>query len=283
MSGPKATRLRRVMSVSDGAVEVGWVPVHSAPEISDRPFVTLSTISQVHGKPNFRINFTPSEARELMESLAFVLEAEIPAETFKDEVDGYTQAVRAAYPTRSGSHDEYAPKMQILAGRCDGAVVEDGAGFSKFDAGIGHALAECKSFSPKQALCARKLAVKYRRQTRQPELVMNTYVAANVAVFNAAYAGALGEIMVSRPELTHSWVSHGIAEAVDTALATLARPLSDFEVYSIESWAAHIVKQIPLNLEREDVAAVGKPEFWRERAEHFARVLQTAMSGVFRD
>lgn len=104
---------------------------------------------------------------------------------------------------------------------------------------------------------------------------MNTYVAANVAVFNAAYAGALGEIMASRPELTHSWVSHGIAEAVDTALATLARPLSDFEVYSIESWAARIAKQIPLNLEREDVEAVSKPEFWRERAEHFARVLQT--------
>ena len=55
-------------------------------------------------------------------------------------------------------------KMQFLAGQCDGAVREDGAGFSKFDAQIGHALAECKSFSPKQALCARKLAVKYRRQ-----------------------------------------------------------------------------------------------------------------------
>ena len=55
-------------------------------------------------------------------------------------------------------------KMQFLAGRCDGAVQEDGQGFSKFDAQIGHALAECKSFSPKQALCARKLAVKYRRQ-----------------------------------------------------------------------------------------------------------------------
>jgi SWI/SNF-related matrix-associated actin-dependent regulator 1 of chromatin subfamily A len=55
-------------------------------------------------------------------------------------------------------------KMRYLAGQCDGAVQQDGHGFSKFDAGIGHALAECKSLSPKQALCARKLATKYRRQ-----------------------------------------------------------------------------------------------------------------------
>ena len=63
-------------------------------------------------------------------------------------------------------------KMRYLAGRCDGAVVEDRAGFSKFDAQIGHALAECKSFSPKQALCARKLAVKYRRQLDREGVLM---------------------------------------------------------------------------------------------------------------
>jgi hypothetical protein len=79
----------------------------------------------------------------------------------------YVAARRKAYEDAGLSEQEcitLLAKMRYLASRCDGAVVEDGAGFSKFDSGIGHALAECKSFSPKQALCARKLAVKYRRQ-----------------------------------------------------------------------------------------------------------------------
>jgi SWI/SNF-related matrix-associated actin-dependent regulator 1 of chromatin subfamily A len=55
-------------------------------------------------------------------------------------------------------------QMEFLASRCDGALAEDGAGFNKVDSSFGHALAECTSLSPKQALAARKLAVKYRRQ-----------------------------------------------------------------------------------------------------------------------
>jgi SWI/SNF-related matrix-associated actin-dependent regulator 1 of chromatin subfamily A len=55
-------------------------------------------------------------------------------------------------------------QMEWLASRCDGALAEDGAGFNKVDSGFGHALAECTTLSPKQALAARKLAVKYRRQ-----------------------------------------------------------------------------------------------------------------------
>jgi len=60
--------------------------------------------------------------------------------------------------------EELLSKMRYLASTCDGAQVLDGHGFSKFDAGIGHALAACRTLSPKQALVARKLAQKYRRQ-----------------------------------------------------------------------------------------------------------------------
>lgn len=79
----------------------------------------------------------------------------------------YVDARKKAYEDAGLSTEEcktLLAKMRYLARRCDGAVVEDGQGFSRFDAQIGHALAECKALSPKQALCARKLAVKYRRQ-----------------------------------------------------------------------------------------------------------------------
>ena len=114
--GPKATRMRRVLSVSDGPVEVGYVPVHSAPEVKDRPLVMLQTIKS-DGWPGYRICFDAAEAKELLASLAWVLEVEAPAETFKDEVDGYTETVKAAYPTRSGSHDEYALAMSMVGSR----------------------------------------------------------------------------------------------------------------------------------------------------------------------
>lgn len=71
--GPKATRSRRILSCSDGPVEVGYVPVHSAPEVTDQPFVSISTVSRVHGKPNFRINFSPAEAAELIAALQYAL------------------------------------------------------------------------------------------------------------------------------------------------------------------------------------------------------------------
>lgn len=104
-----------------------------------------------------------------------VADMALDAETIKDisgrpvEAGGlsYAAAKQKAYEDAGLTPKECAQllaKMQFLAGQCDGAVQQDGHGFSKFDAGIGHALAECKTLSPKQALCARKLATKYRRQ-----------------------------------------------------------------------------------------------------------------------
>jgi hypothetical protein len=77
--GPKATRLRRVLSVSDGVVEVGWVPVHSVPEVRDNPLLMLQTLKS-DGRASYRICFTESEARELLASLAWVLGYEIVSE-----------------------------------------------------------------------------------------------------------------------------------------------------------------------------------------------------------
>lgn len=54
--------------------------------------------------------------------------------------------------------------LRLLAGWCDGATSEDGAGFSKLDTRIGHELAACERLSPRQAAFARQLVKKYRRQ-----------------------------------------------------------------------------------------------------------------------
>jgi SWI/SNF-related matrix-associated actin-dependent regulator 1 of chromatin subfamily A len=79
----------------------------------------------------------------------------------------YAQAKEKAYADAGLTAEEcrkLLAQMKYLAGVCDGAQLLDGAGFNKNDANFGHALAECKSLSPKQAIAARKLAGKYRRQ-----------------------------------------------------------------------------------------------------------------------
>lgn len=78
-----------------------------------------------------------------------------------------------------------------------------------------------------------------------------TYVAANVNVFNVAYAGAVEELAACRPELTLSHVPLAVAEAIDRATLTLARPLSEVEYFSIQRWSGRVVKtHLPANLER---------------------------------
>lgn len=54
--------------------------------------------------------------------------------------------------------------LRLLSEMCDGARREDGAGFSKIDAEIGHSLAQSYRLSPKQAVLGRKICRKYRRQ-----------------------------------------------------------------------------------------------------------------------
>jgi hypothetical protein len=103
-----------------------------------------------------------------------------------------------------------------------------------------------------------------------------TYVAANVNVFNVAYAGAVEELTACRPELTLSHVPLAVAEAIDRATLTLARPLSEVEYFSIQRWSGRVVKtHLPANLEREDLAYVGKAEFWQDEADRFMEILQT--------
>lgn len=60
--------------------------------------------------------------------------------------------------------------IKIVAGYCDGAAKLDGSGFSKVDAAIGHSFAGQLFLSPKQAVIARKICIKYSRQL-SPELV----------------------------------------------------------------------------------------------------------------
>ena len=54
--------------------------------------------------------------------------------------------------------------LQMLTGVCDGAYTLDGAGFSKVDVRIGHALAETANLSRKQAALGRRFIKKYHRQ-----------------------------------------------------------------------------------------------------------------------
>ncbi len=60
--------------------------------------------------------------------------------------------------------------VRFLKARCDGAMTEDGAGFSKIDRAIGHDLAERPSLTRKQAALARRIALRYAR-TQLPEAI----------------------------------------------------------------------------------------------------------------
>jgi SWI/SNF-related matrix-associated actin-dependent regulator 1 of chromatin subfamily A len=59
----------------------------------------------------------------------------------------------------------------MLRGRCDGAIKEDGAGFNRYDADIGHLLAGKFSLTEKEAAIGQKMIRKYQRQLPK-ELVM---------------------------------------------------------------------------------------------------------------
>lgn len=55
-------------------------------------------------------------------------------------------------------------RVRWLASRCDGARAQDGAGFNRIDSMFGHALAEAHALSPRMALDAKKMLVKYQEQ-----------------------------------------------------------------------------------------------------------------------
>lgn len=54
--------------------------------------------------------------------------------------------------------------LRYLSSDCDGAYQRDGVGFNKFDAQFGHRLAQLENLTDKQALFAKKILIKYRKQ-----------------------------------------------------------------------------------------------------------------------
>lgn len=55
-------------------------------------------------------------------------------------------------------------QLRFLADRCDGAMAQDGAGYNKLDANFGRELAAYSALTPRMALAARKMLVKYTKQ-----------------------------------------------------------------------------------------------------------------------
>jgi SWI/SNF-related matrix-associated actin-dependent regulator 1 of chromatin subfamily A len=82
--------------------------------------------------------------------------------------DDYRKRVTkpAKYPAATENERIYAQEsVQRLAGVCNYAATRDGAGFSKFDAHVGHSLAETPGpFTDGQVWLVKKLATKYQRQ-----------------------------------------------------------------------------------------------------------------------
>jgi SWI/SNF-related matrix-associated actin-dependent regulator of chromatin subfamily A-like protein 1 len=83
------------------------------------------------------------------------------------DLPDYAAAREYAYVEAGITPEECAlllKKVRYLASQSD---VGAGAGFSLFDRNIGSSLAECQRLSPKQAVYARKLCTKYRRQLEE--------------------------------------------------------------------------------------------------------------------
>ncbi len=76
----------------------------------------------------------------------------------KREIEKEAQAIRPE------SIPDIHQAIRTIARLCDGARTLDTAGFSKIDLNIGHSLARALLLTPKQAVIARKIALKYRRQ-----------------------------------------------------------------------------------------------------------------------
>ncbi len=74
------------------------------------------------------------------------------------EIEKEAQAIRPE------SIPDIHQAIRTIARLCDGARTLDTAGFSKIDLNIGHSLARALLLTPKQAVIARKIALKYRRQ-----------------------------------------------------------------------------------------------------------------------
>jgi hypothetical protein len=64
----------------------------------------------------------------------------------------------------------HAALRRLAAADGDHAKERNGVGFSKRDSAFGHSLAACAQLTVRQAVCAARLIVKYRRQI-EPQVV----------------------------------------------------------------------------------------------------------------
>ena len=61
--------------------------------------------------------------------------------------------------------------LQAIAGRCDGALEEDGCGFNKFDTRVGKSLAGNEKLTDRECVLGRRLVQKYQRQLRDKTIL----------------------------------------------------------------------------------------------------------------
>jgi hypothetical protein len=115
---------------------------------------------------------------ELIQAKQMVADLGLDLETMGDVSDRKVIESREARRAREArelgiSAEEIATvhaQLRYLAARCDGAVAEDGMGYNGLDSAFGKELAARPELSPRQALAARKMLVKYRGQLeRMPE------------------------------------------------------------------------------------------------------------------
>jgi SWI/SNF-related matrix-associated actin-dependent regulator 1 of chromatin subfamily A len=85
-------------------------------------------------------------------------------ETLEDVNGREVVDVKSLVQVSLSEKSELLHKLRFLADRCDGALQLDGAGFNRLDSNFGKQLAMRTTLSDKQAIVARKMLVKYRRQ-----------------------------------------------------------------------------------------------------------------------
>jgi hypothetical protein len=114
------------------------------------------------------MNIFPEGTIDLASLSAEVAEQEVLIKAAQEEAKAKIPAMPSFsknVPEIAAVEKEYILQMlRYLAGVCDGAARRDGHGFNKFDAQFGRGMAGFENLTDRQALFAKKLLVKYRKQ-----------------------------------------------------------------------------------------------------------------------
>jgi hypothetical protein len=108
--------------------------------------------------------------------------------------------------------------LQFLAGRCDWAVSQDGAGFSGVDAPLGHALAGKTILSPREMIAAGRLIVKYKKQLAHGSVDVSGVKETADAFERSGEVGRAAANRLGRSDVVRGWV--GLNKAGRIVLAT---------------------------------------------------------------